>query len=350
MKELWKGSEAMGEAAIRAGLKLYVGYPITPQTEIAEYMSQRMPELDRIFIQSESELVSINVAMGASMTGYRSMTSSSGVGTSLMQEGLSAIFAKALPTLLINVDRCGCGQGNDFSGGQDDYLRDTRGGGNGDYHLLVYVPESIQEAVDLIYNKWDVAEKYRNPIEIMTEGRLAQMMEAIELPPMKEPVKQPWGIDGTRDAEGDWGKKCIRTKDYKDRILLMQENEQDWENYYTEDAETIIVALGLCARVCKGAVKKLRADGRKVGLMRPISAWPFPVKAFGEFPDTVKRIVCVEVNNCGQVIEDVLIAGRKITKLHNTPIYGYNEYTLMTANDVISFIDKMDRNEVKEIG
>jgi 2-oxoglutarate ferredoxin oxidoreductase subunit alpha len=221
MLELWKGNEAMAEAAIRAGLQLYVGYPITPQSEICEYMSGRMPEVGRHFIQSESEIISINTILGSAIVGARSMTSSSSVGISLMQEGMTACFAKGLPIVLIQCKPDRGGMGRDFGGGQTDYLRETRGGGNGDYRVIVFVPNSIQEAVEMTYNAFDVAEKWRNPVEIMTEGRLGQMMESIELPGWKEGPKQEWAIDGTQKPY-DLG-NGVHYAEFKDRIDRMRE-------------------------------------------------------------------------------------------------------------------------------
>jgi 2-oxoglutarate ferredoxin oxidoreductase subunit alpha len=341
MKELWKGNEAMAEAAVRAGMELYVGYPITPQSEIVEYLSFRMPDMGRVFIQSESELISINTALGGSLTGARCMTSSSGVGISLMQEGLTACFAKGLTTLVINVNRSGCGMGNNFAGGQDDYLRCTRGGGNGDYRLLVYIPSSIQEAVNLVYNAWEVAEKYRNPVMIFTEGRLGQMMEGVELPEFKTSPRPKWGLYGPMQPEN--------TQKYRARIREMAANEQRWEDFMVDDADIVVVAVGLCARVCKEAVTKMRADGQKIGLLRPISAWPFPVNGFAKLPKTVNKFICLETSNTGQLVEDVLIVAKKVKALNNVPVYSYFEYELMNSESVANYIAKVSRNEVQEV-
>lgn len=340
----------MAEAAVRAGMELYVGYPITPQSEIVEYLSARMPELGRVFIQSESEVISINALLGGSVTGARCMTSSTGVGISLMQEGLTAIFNKGLASVVIDVNRSGCGMGNNFSGGQDDYLRSTRGGGNGDYRLLVYIPNTIQEAINLVYNAWEVGEKYRNPVMILTEGRLGQMMEAVELPEFKEIRRQEWGLDGTTKVMKDYGPmQPENTAKYRARLLLMEENEQKWEMYRTEDAEIVIVAVGLCSRVCMGAVDELREQGIRAGVLRPISAWPFPVHGFEELPDSVSRLICVEVGNYGQVIQDVLIAAKKVKKLNTVPVYNYYEYELMNSDAVSSYVKEAIAGNQKEV-
>lgn len=354
MKELWKGNEAIAEAAVRAGLALYIGYPITPQSEIMEYLSKRLPELGRVFIQSESELVSINGAIGAAHTGYRAMTSSTCVGISLMQEGMTAAFQKCLPILLVNVNRTGCGMGfGDYPGAQDNYTRETRGGGNGDYRTLVYMPSSIQEAVDLIYTKWDVAEKYRIPMEILTVGRLGQMMETVEFPPLKEPKQAEWGMNGRRDNPGDFAKAYPIPKQpayFLNKMKEIEENEQDWENFMLEDAETVIVAAGLVARVAKKAILNLREKGYKVGLLRPISAWPYPVKGYEQLPDTVKKIVSLETTSMGQLLTDVLCTVKRIKKLNDKPVYSWARLMpLFNAKEIEDYILRVENGEEKEV-
>lgn len=349
MRELWKGNEAMAEAAVRAGLEMYIGYPITPQTEICEYLALRMPELGRTFIQSESELISINSLLGCGLTGARGMASSSGVGISLMQEGITACFANSAPGLIVNVNRSGCGMGGNFEGGQDDWLWDTRGGGNGDYRLVVMVPKSIQEAVDLTYQSFDIAEKYRTPVEIMTEGRLGQMVEAVEMPEFRPVARTEWAMDGS--TKNRPGKPLERRPwDYfRRKIQEMEANEQRWESYRTEDAETVVVAVGLCSRICKGVVDRRRAKGERIGLLRPITAWPFPQKGFEALPESVKRIVSVELSNAGQMIEDVLITAKRVKKLQNVPIYARYHYLIPTTEELMSFLDRVENNEIKEV-
>lgn len=351
MKELWKGNDAMAEAAVRAGVQLYVGYPITPQSEIVEYMAWRMPDLGRIYIQSESEIISINAVLGGGLTGKRCMTSSSGVGISLMQEGISACYAKGLPVMLINVNRSGPGMGGDFAGGQDDWLRDTRGGGQGDYRFVVMVPNSVQEAVDMVYNGFEIAEKYRTPIEIMTEGRLGQLMEAVQLPEFKEAKTQAWGMDGTTKPYPDYG-PGVRPRPWVRQYNIMremEENEQRWETFMTEDAETVIVAVGLCSRVCKGVIKKLRSRGVRIGMLRPQTAWPFPAKGFEQLPDCVRKLVCVEISNFGQMIEDVIITTRKIKRFRNIPVYSLHHYELITGQQLEQFLAKVEAGEEEEV-
>lgn len=352
MKVLMKGNEAIAEAAIRAGCQMYVGYPITPQSEIAEYMSANMPKLGRTFIQSQSELISINTVLGGSMTGARCMTSSSGVGISLMQEGFTDAFSKALTPLIVNVNRLGCGMGclAAFPGGQDDYTRETHGGGNGYYRFLVYVPSTIQEAVDMTYQAWEIAEKYHNPVELYTEGRLGQMMEAIELPEYKDVKFMSGCLDGSRAPNPNYPVWRIRDEDFITRLDAMEENEQQWEEYLLEDAETVIVAVGLCARVCKGAINKLRNQGIKIGLLRPKTVWPFPVKGFANIPTTVKRLVCVE-NSCKpEMLEDVIVATRKVPVLGSCALYSKATLGLISGDALMEFLNGVLNGTEKEVG
>ncbi|MFP3153867.1 3-methyl-2-oxobutanoate dehydrogenase subunit beta [Lachnospiraceae bacterium ZAX-1] len=353
MKELWKGNEAIAEAAVRAGCRLYIGYPITPQSEIVEYMSTRMPELGRVFIQSESELISINTVFGASLTGARCMTSSSGVGISLMQEGLTACFAKGLCPLIINVNRSGNGMGGGtgFAGCQDDYTRETHGGGNGYYRYLVYIPSSIQEAVDMTYVAWDIAEKYRNPVEIYTEGRLGQMMEAVEFPDFKTPDIQAWGIDGTTKPMPEYHTMMAPSEYglFAERIRRMEENEQSWESWLTEDAETVIIAVGLCSRVCRGVIARLRAEGKKIGMLRPKAVWPFPLKGFAALPGTVKKLICVENSDGQQMLEDVLVATKKLPDLQQIPVYSNAQMGLISSYELRMFLAGVEDGSIKEV-
>lgn len=350
MKELWKGNEAMAEAAVRAGCELYAGYPITPQSEICEYMSRRMPELGRVFIQAESELISINTVMGGALAGARCLTSSTGVGVSLMQEGLTACFAKGICPMLINVNRCGCGMGAQFSGSQDDYSRETRGGGNGYYRLLVYVPESIQEAVDMIYAGWEIAEAYRNPVEIYTEGRLGQMMETVELPPFRSPRPRPdWSIDGTSKPMPDYYPMLPDHSVYLRRIHAMEEREQQWEEFHLEDAETVLIAVGLTARVSKRVVLDLRAQGIRIGLLRPKTIWPFPKKGFAALPKSVQRLICVENSIGPEMLDDVLITAKSLPKLQTLPVFSSTHIELIGKKELSEFILGVLSGTVKEV-
>lgn len=348
MKKMWKGNHAIAEAALRAGCQLYAGYPITPQTEVMEYLSYRMPEIGRTFIQAENEMAAIYMIFGAYACGMRSMTSSSGPGISLKQEGISYMCANNYPCLLVNVQRWGPGLGT-LDSSQSDYLRDTRGGGNGDYRVIVLAPNSVQETIDLIYNSFDLAEKYRNPVEILSEAALGQMMEPVEFPEFKERnYDLDWSFDGTNRDHGrvENSKKTAAAIEKYKRIEL---NEQRWESYLTQDAEYVFVAFGLPSRTSKDAVKKLRAMGEKVGLIRPISLWPFPYNAFQEVNENVRGFISVESTDLGQLVEDVALAAKKVC-IRNIPVYGhFSGQTIPKARDIIAIYEKIKAGEVREV-
>lgn len=318
-RKLMKGNEAMAEGALRGGAMLFAGYPITPQSEVMEYLSVRMPEEGRFFRQTESETAAIFTVYGARQAGMRAFTSSSGVGISLMQEGISGMCAKGIPGVFANVQRCGPGLGYALEG-QGDYLRDTRGGGNGDYRVIILAPNSVQEMMDFAWESFALAEKWNNPVEILSEGKIGQMVEPVTLPGFCKTARTVDGLDGTvrtitlDHEDPDFGKKLAR------KIAAMEEEEQRWESYRTGDAETVFTAYGLPSRTARGAVDKLRAKGEKAGLIRVISAWPFPVKGFAELPESVKRIITVESCAAPQMAEDVYIAAKKIASLQRVRI------------------------------
>lgn len=326
MGDMVKGNIAMAEAAMRAGVEVYAGYPITPSTEVMEYLSGRMPELGRTFIQAESELAAINMVMGVSACGKRAFTASSGPGISLKQEGISYMAQMNFPAVILNVVRWGNGLGA-LNGSQTDYHRETRGGGNGDYRNIVLCPSTVQEAVDLMYSAWDIAEKYRCIVEIMTESGLGQMMEPCEYPPFKELKKCEWGLDGTYKVKrGDFlGRNLVKESDtYMDKLRAMRENEQRWESKYTDDAEYIFVAYGLPGRAVDGIVDTLRREGEKVGFIRPISAWPYPEKAFAVVADnnsTLKGFISVETNGEGQMADDIALCVKRYG-MGSVPVYA----------------------------
>ncbi len=322
MAEMYKGNEAIAEAALRAGARFYAGYPITPSTDIMEYTSQHMEDYGGVFIQSESELAAINMLIGAASCGVRSFTASSGPGISLMQEGISTLSDEELPALIITMMRYGNGLGTLLTA-QVDYLRETRGGGHGDYRCIVLCPKSIQEAVDLVGLAYELGEKYRVVTILMSEGALGQMIEPCVLPEPIEVKRNYWALTG----KYDYKKVGIFDRDVKKEALeirkkyqLIKENEQRWEAVDTQDAEYIIVALGLEGRASIGACKQLREEGYKVGVIRPITAWPFPEKAF-EGLEHVKGFITVEANALGQVIEDVALTVKK-THQQNIPTYA----------------------------
>ena len=321
---LMKGSEAIAEAAIRAGARFFFGYPITPQTEIPEYMSARMPEVGGCFLQAESEVAAINMVYGAAGTGARVITSSSSPGVSLKQEGISYCAGAQLPCVILNVMRGGPGLGN-IQASQGDYFQGVKGGGNGDYHLLTYAPASVQEAINIMMFAFEKAEKYRMPVLFLADGIIAQMMEPVEMPEMVDykvdPEKKPWACTGWKPGDdpekrGVINSLFIGTEDLSEHTAVLQavyaearKNEQLWECYKTEDAEIVVTAFGTVARVVKSVVDEMRAEGVKVGLFRPISVWPFPYDALKDtvLRDTVKGVLDVEVNE-GQMLEDVKLA------------------------------------------
>ena len=319
---LMKGSEAIAEAAIRAGARFFFGYPITPQTEIPEYMSARMPEVGGCYLQAESEVAAINMVYGAAGTGARVITSSSSPGVSLKQEGISYCAGAMLPCVILNVMRGGPGLGS-IQASQGDYFQTTKGGGNGDYHLLTYAPSSIQEAIDIFSFAFDKAEQYRIPVMFLADGIMAQMMEPVEMPEMidfkVDPEKKPWAATGWKPGD-DPAKRAvinslfISTEELTEHNLRLQamydevkKNEVMYETYLTEDAEIVITAFGTVARIAKSAVNELRAQGVKVGLFRPITVWPFPYKELAECTKGKKAILDVEANE-GQMMEDVRLA------------------------------------------
>lgn len=348
-RKLMKGNEAIAEAAIRGGCRFYAGYPITPQNEIPEYMSWRLPQVGGHFIQAESEVAAINMVYGSAGAGGRAMTSSSSPGVSLKQEGISYICGAELPCVIINMVRSGPGLGG-IQPAQGDYFQAVKGGGHGDYKMLVYGPCSVQECVDLLYDAWDKAEKYRLPVMILGDGMLGQIMEAVTLPEMKDPAtfpKKEWATDGT-----GFGKTRriinslyivpdeLEAMNHKLQKVYdeMCENETMVEEYLVDDAEIVITAYGTVARIAKSAVDMLRADGVKAGLIRPITLYPFPQASFAKVAneDNVKEIVAVELS-MGQYIEDVKleVAGKKPVRF-----FGRSGGNVMTPEDIVEFIKK----------
>lgn len=334
---LMKGSEAIAESAIRAGCRFFFGYPITPQTEIPEYMSARMPEIGGTFLQAESEIGAINMIYGAGGTGARVLTSSSSPGVSLKQEGISYIAASEVPCVIMNVMRGGPGLGS-IQAGQADYFQSTKGGGHGDYRLIVLAPASVQESVDLMSKAFELAEKYRNPVLIAADGMICQMMEPVELPEMQDfkidYKAKPWAVSG--EPESADHKRAIINSLYitveeldelNERLQktyrTIEENEIMYEAYNTENAEIIITAFGTVARICKASIDELKEEGINVGLIRPITLWPFPYDAIHDaaVAPGVKAVLNVELN-AGQMLEDVKLAVRGEQKVHFYGRYG----------------------------
>ncbi|MGI6740926.1 MAG: 3-methyl-2-oxobutanoate dehydrogenase subunit VorB [Brevefilum sp.] len=320
-KELIKGNTAVAEAALRAGLEAYFGYPITPQTELLEHLSARMPELGRPFVQAESELGAINMVYGAACTGKRVMTSSSSPGVSLMMEGLSYIAGTELPTVLVDVVRGGPGLGN-IAPSQSDYNQIVHGGGHGDYRMIVLAPASVQEAVDLTVLAFDLAEKYRSIVVVLMDGSIGQMMEPAELPPM-QPLRTEipeWAVRGTQGGEkrvltsinlDPPAQEALNLRTIK-RWKEIEQNEVRYKGYFLDDAEYVVVGFGTAGRVALSAVRAARENGIKVGLLRPITVAPFPNEILDTLAEKVKAFLVVEMNS-GQMLEDVklVVSGRK---------------------------------------
>lgn len=315
-KVLMKGNEAIAEAAIIAGCRHYFGYPITPQTEVAAYMAKKMPKIGGCFLQAESEIAAINMVYGVSSTGKRVMTSSSSPGISLKGEGLSYLAGSDLPALVVNVQRGGPGLGG-IQPSQSDYFQATRGGGHGDYHMIVLAPASVQEMAELTVKGFDLADKYRITSMILADGTMGQMMEPVSLDfDIKPSEDKPWATTGTKmEREHNIVNslslvpeelEMLNLNRYE-RYKVIEENETMYEEYMVEDADIVIAAFGIAARVSKNAVNEARKQGIKVGLIRPITLWPFPKAPFEKAAEHAKAFISVELS-MGQMIEDVKLA------------------------------------------
>jgi 2-oxoglutarate ferredoxin oxidoreductase subunit alpha len=317
-RELWKGNEAIAEAAVRGGVEAFFGYPITPQTELLEYMSARLPELGRVFLQAESEVAAINMVYGAACGGARAMSSSSSPGISLMQEGLSYIAGSEVPVVLVDIMRGGPGLGN-IQPSQSDYFQLTRSAGHGDFHPIVLAPATVQQAVDLVYEAFPLAEKYRTLVIIAADGSLGQMMEPAEMPPLRpilqESDRPAWAARGAAGRS-----KNVVTSLYLDeddlealnlrlqaKLEVIEQQERRWEEVETSDAEYLLVAYGTVGRTCKTVVREARGLGVKAGLFRPIALWPFPLPRLRELAQRMRSVLVVEMS-AGQMLEDVRLA------------------------------------------
>ena len=349
---LMKGSEAIAEAAIRAGARFFFGYPITPQTEIPEYMSARMPEVGGCFLQAESEVAAINMVYGAASTGARVITSSSSPGVSLKQEGISYCAGAQLPCVILNVMRGGPGLGS-IQASQGDYNQAVKGGGNGDYHLITYAPSSIQEAINIFSFAFDKAEKYRVPVLFLADGIMAQMMEPVEMPEMVDfkvdPEKKPWAATGWKPGD-DPAKRAVINSLYINTEELtvhnnelqatyreIEKNEVMYEAYLCEDADYVITAFGTVARIAKSAINELREQGIKVGLFRPITVWPFPYAQLAEASKNAKALLDVEANE-GQMLQDVKLA---INGAKPVEYFGHCGSLMPTTDEIVAKILEM---------
>jgi 2-oxoglutarate ferredoxin oxidoreductase subunit alpha len=320
-REMLKGNVAIAEAAIRAGLEAFFGYPITPQTELLEHMARRMPQLDRVFLQAESEIAAVNMVYGAACAGVRVMSSSSSPGISLMQEGLSYIAGSELPCVLVDVMRGGPGLGN-IAPSQGDYFQVTRSAGHGDYRPLVLAPASVQESIDFTMLAFHLAEKYRHLVIIAADGQIGQMMEPAELPPMQPIAKErpEWAVTGALNRPNrvitslylNAEEEEVVNLRIQERINRIRKAEQRSTELYTEDAELLVVAFGTAGRIATTAIERAREKGMRVGLFRPQTLWPYPEERLQALGEGVKRVLVVEMN-AGQMIDDVRLAlGRTI--------------------------------------
>ncbi len=346
-KMLMKGNEAMAEAAMRAGCKLFFGYPITPQTEVAAYMAKKMPKIGGLFMQAESEVAAINMVYGAAGAGARVMTSSSSPGISLKSEGISYIAGSDLPCVIVNIVRGGPGLGG-IQPAQSDYFQATKGGGHGDYHLVVLAPASVQEMVSLTAEAFDIADTYRMPVMIMGDGMLGQMMEPVEFEnlPKREVPEKTWATTGTQlkrkrnivnslYIEPDALEKMNNER--LERYELVKKNEVKVETVNAENADVVIVAYGVMARVAKTVMQMMEEKGIKVGVVRPITLWPFPTEEIAKVAETAKAFISVEMSQ-GQMVEDVRLAvnGKK-------PVYFYgrNGGVVPSPDEICAEIEKI---------
>jgi 2-oxoglutarate ferredoxin oxidoreductase subunit alpha len=351
-----KGNEALAEAAIRAGCQAYFGYPITPQSEILEYLADEGRKRGMIVLQAESELASINMIYGAAGAGARAMTSSSSPGISLMQEGLSYIACAELPCLVVNVNRGGPGLGT-IQPSQGDYFQATKGGGHGDYHLIVLAPASVQEMADFVYDAFDLADKYRNPVMILADGALGQMMEKVEFreynPAEHTPPKQWATVGKSKDRERNIitslhiqpEKMELINVNLQKKYEDVAANEVRYEQIATDDADYVLVAYGLAARVAHRAVEIAREKGIRAGLLRPKTLWPFPYAKLHELAMRTMGMLVVEMNS-GQMVEDVRLGveGRVPVKSH-----GRMGGIIPSPDEVVLVLESMIRQPVEEI-
>ncbi len=324
-KILMKGAEACAEAAIKAGCRFFFGYPITPQNEVASYMSRRLPEVGGVYLQGESEVASINMVLGAAAAGARAMTSSSSPGISLMQEGISYMVGCQLPAVIVNFVRGGPGLGG-IGPSQSDYFQAVKGGGHGDYNLVVLAPSSIQELMDLMKDAFDIADRYRNPTMVLADGIIAQMMEAVsfnfEIDPPALPPKS-WAVTGAKDRkkniinslELDPEKLEANNWELQKKFALAKVKEVRWEEYLLQDASLVLVCFGTVARIAKKAIDNLRERGMNVGMIRPITLWPYPTAPFERAIPHAEQFLVLEMN-AGQMIEDVRLAVQGARPVH----------------------------------
>ncbi|MBR2664049.1 MAG: 3-methyl-2-oxobutanoate dehydrogenase subunit VorB [Clostridia bacterium] len=355
-KMLMKGNEAIAEAAIQAGCRFFFGYPITPQNQIPEYMSKRLPKIEGgCFLQAESEVAAINMVYGAAGAGARVMTSSSSPGISLKQEGISYIVGAELPCVIVNMVRGGPGLGS-IQPAQSDYYQATRGGGHGDYRMIVLAPSSIQEAVELTQKAFDLADKYRNPVLVLGDGLIGQMMEPVEMPDYQKPADLPpktWAATGWM-PQSDRERAIINSLYIDPAVLekhvnhlyekyaVMEQTECRWQEELTEDADYVICAYGTTARIARSAMRKLRAEGIRAGLIRPITLWPFPNAPIAKAAEHAKAFLTVEMS-MGQMVDDVRLAAEGKVPVH---FFGRTGGIVPTVREIITEVEKLAKEGV----
>ena len=349
-KVLMKGNEAIGEAAIRSGCRHFFGYPITPQTELSAYMAKKMPKIGGTFLQAESEVAAINMVYGAAAAGVRAMTSSSSPGISLKSEGISYIAAGDLPAVIVNIMRGGPGLGG-IQPAQSDYFQATKGGGHGDYHLIVLAPNSVQELANLTADAFNISDEYRIPVMLLGDGTIGQMMEPVDFSEIPEPINcnKDWAVTGTRNERGA---NCVKTlyltpSELEDKVVdrykryeIVKKELQRYEAHDIDDAEIIISSYGITSRVVETAVKRLRAEGIKAGVIRPITLWPFPERIYKQVHP--KAFLSVEMS-LGQMVEDIKLACEC-----SAPVYftGRTGGIIPTPEEVIAKVKEI----VREVG
>ncbi len=347
MRRLVKGNVSIIHAAVAAGCRAYFGYPITPASEIAEAASYWLPEAGGVFVPAESEIGSIQMVFGAASAGVRCMTASSGPGISLMQEGISYLAGAELPCVIVDIMRGGPGLGN-IGPEQSDYLQMVKGGGHGNYHTIVVAPNSVQEMCDLTIRAFELADKYRNPVVVLADGVLGQMMEAVEIPaPLNNEPDKPWAVTGEAATRKnlissiylEHEKLEAHISKLSQKYLEVERQECRWEEYRAEDADLLLVAYGITSRVCRAAAEMARAEGIRAGLLRPITLFPFPYQRIRDLAHKVRSVVAAELSN-GQLIEDVRLAVEGRSPVH---LLNRTGGMIPTAEDVLDAIKRMER-------
>jgi 2-oxoglutarate ferredoxin oxidoreductase subunit alpha len=348
VKKLLKGNVAIAEAAIRAGLHAFFGYPITPQTELLEHIAQRMPALGRTFLQAESEVAAINMVYGAACAGVRVMTSSSGPGISLMQEGLSYIACSEVPVVVVDIMRGGPGLGN-IQPAQSDYHQLTKSTGHGDFHSIVLAPAAVQEAIDLTSLAFDLAEKYRTLVFIAGDGLIGQMMEPAILPPLQlARISRPaWALTGAKNRSKNLitslylGAEALEETNLRLQAKLkqIQTNEVRYETWLTDDADLLLVAFGTAARIAKTAIRRARAQGLRVGLFRPITLYPFPFEPLAQLSSQIKYMLVVEMN-AGQMVDDVRLSVGNAVPVQ---FFGHTGGVIPLPDEILNQLNRLTR-------